>query len=61
MMEIVIVFIGLSMSFIVYPVLLIEYKKRGNVLIVKGALAVNLSGIALTVVGLLVALLTYLL
>lgn len=61
MMEMVIVFIGLAMSFIVYPALLIEYKKKNNVRIAKIATIVNLAGIALTVIGLLVALLTYLL
>lgn len=61
MIEVVIVFIGLAMSFIVYPVLLIEHKKSGNVRIARIATIVNLAGIALTVVGLLVALLTYLL
>lgn len=61
MLEMILVFSGLAMSFIVYPVLLIESKRGDNVRITRLATSVNLAGVGVIMVGLVVALLNHLL
>lgn len=61
MIEVILAVVGLSMSLVVYPVLLLEARRGKNPRLAVTASAVNLAGITITVVTLVVVLAAYLL
>ena len=60
MIDVILVAIGLALSFIVYPALLIESKRGGNARVALLASSVNLAGIVIIMVVLVASIITYL-